>query len=421
MKGPLFFLIQYAGQLISYGRSGIFILQTINLCIALFLICEIFSLCRIRRRKMQLILLAPILYIAGFTLEGGNLTEEFSLIPLLSCLLLSLSFFRNHKDASSFRQKTICSAAGLWFGISFGALLMIRVTNAALICAMLFSCLVILIRQRKIKQSAVCMLMFITGASIAILPVVLYCRAKGILSQMLEAVFVLGFRYSQGNTFLEQVLETAADRKSLLLLLVFIPCVLILILKWRNWEERLFIVIGTIFTLAAVSLPLLVIGEAALFSGFRSISVPKRIICGVLVFLMLGSQLMFAAYSARESYFHLFHPEKYTAGSAAQDIAEKIPETDRNNVFGYNINPSWYTYTGLFPGNKYCGWQNHYIALMPGIYDELNEFFQKNAPAWLVLPNDHGILPDFLESMIDNEYKLYYSNKGFDLFNYSAQ
>ena len=86
MKGPVFFWIEYLGQRLCYGRWGIFLLQWMNLLIALVLACRIFALFRLSGKGLQALLLLPILSIASFTFQGGNLTEEFSLVPLFSCL-----------------------------------------------------------------------------------------------------------------------------------------------------------------------------------------------------------------------------------------------------------------------------------------------------------------------------------------------
>ena len=83
MKGPYLFLIEYVGQVLSYGRLGIFIIQWVNLFTVLVIMCKIMERFNIICRFLQFGLLLPLLFIAGFTVEGGNLTEEFSLVPLL--------------------------------------------------------------------------------------------------------------------------------------------------------------------------------------------------------------------------------------------------------------------------------------------------------------------------------------------------
>ena len=97
-KGPYLFLIEYIAQLISYGRLGIFFLQWINLFLTMILACQIYKFYGIKTKWKQIILLFPILYVACFTFEGGNLTEEFSLVPLMICLCLGLRHFQHGRN-----------------------------------------------------------------------------------------------------------------------------------------------------------------------------------------------------------------------------------------------------------------------------------------------------------------------------------
>ena len=136
MKGPVLFLIEYLGQQIFYGRTGIFIIQGLNLTLILITICGIFETNHINYRRLQILLLLPIAYVLSFTIEGGNLTEEFSLFPLLSCLYLCIDFFNKCEKPGKKWQRDIYWYSGAWFGACFGALLLIRITNAAFICAM---------------------------------------------------------------------------------------------------------------------------------------------------------------------------------------------------------------------------------------------------------------------------------------------
>ena len=69
MKGPFLFFIEYVGQLLSYGRKGIFIIQCINLSITLFICSKIFQLFQINNYFFRIILILPLLFVAGFTFE----------------------------------------------------------------------------------------------------------------------------------------------------------------------------------------------------------------------------------------------------------------------------------------------------------------------------------------------------------------
>jgi len=430
MKGPFLFLIEYVGQAISYGRSGIFLVQCINLFITLALICEICRLCGIRSRSLQLVMILPIIYILSFTFEGGNLTEEFSLVPLFSCLYICLKFFDASEKADMFRQKGIFWYSGAWYGFCFGLLLMIRVTNAALICAMIFTVVVYLLKNRQPKQILICALMFIAGFVVSVLPAVLYYASKGLLKDMLEAVFVLGLRYSGAKTLSQHFLEVLSSGREHLLLLVVIPCLSVFLLKWRSWKERLLVFVGSVasfFVIASgnnythyytLAVPLVVLGEIAVLESVGSKVKLRTIIAFMAAGTMLSAQFAMAKSYYDMAYSRHFHEDQFNQAQLIQDVSSKIPEEERDSVFSYNLDPSWYTYADLFPCIRYCGWQNRYLLLMPQIYHDMEKIFQENPPKWLLLPEYRGQLPAFIEEMLDDEYMPFHENEMYILFSY---
>ena len=427
MKGPYLFLIEYLGQLICYGRLGIFIVQWINLFLSILLACRIFDLFRIRRPLTQFALLLPLAYIAGFSFEGGNLTEEFSLLPLLSCLYGCLLYFANSERQEKRWQETFFVYAGAWFGLCFGFLLMIRVTNAALICAMMLTVGLDLIIKRRPRQLLICAGCFIGGLLLAVVPAFLYFGAKGMLREMNEAVFVLGFKYSGEKTFLQHVFEAVTGLRNQQLLLLLIPAVMPVLLRWGDWRVRVLAFTGALFTFFAVVsgnnfthyytlvLPLVLLCEIAAADAFRAKSVPKAILAVILSAVMLVPQCTISGEAHVRAYEFLFHRDAKTRNEV-RDIASRIPEENAQSVYCYNLDPAWYTYANLFPCIKYCGWQNHYISLMPEIYYELEDRFAADPPLWLVLPADLGELPTFLEQELKTNYTAVYSNEAYILF-----
>ena len=317
MKGPFLFFIEYIGQLLSYGRLGIFVIQWINLFGSIVIICKIFELHHISNRIIQFFLLAPLAYIASITFEGGNLTEEFSLIELLSCLFLCLLYFENSENLSEFWQHRFFWYAGAWYGFCFGLLLMIRITNAALICAMVLIIIYDLVKTKKFRQLAICSGMFMIGLIISVLPAIVFFGMKGLLGDMFEAVFVLGYKYSGEKTLLQHIIETISSYKKQLLLLIVVPCLIPFVLHWRGWRERFLSLIGALFTFLAIAsgnnyphyytltIPLVLVSEISITEFFLVSKSRKCIVAIVLSGIMLFSllPLMGGAYIARTHIF----------------------------------------------------------------------------------------------------------------------
>lgn len=431
MKGPFFFFIEYIGQLISYGRMGVFIMQLINLTAVLLVICKIYELSNVKSNLVKLGLLLPILCVASFTFEGGNLTEEFSLFEILSCLYLGLLYFEKIDDESDFWQKKIYFIGGLWFGICFGLLVMIRITNVAFICAIALVIFLQLIIKKRFLQIAVVVGSFVLGLAISMSPALLFYTSKGLFNELIDSMFILGFKYSGEKSFADHVVEAVLGDRKFQLLLIIIPASVPFVLGWRSWKERLVVLTGALFSFFAIVsgnnylhyytlvIPLIVICEMSVLESITRSTKKKRYLACVLIALMFISQIPVMFSGIRATMSHLLKPYKYTMGQSVQDISSRIPEEDSDSVFGYNINPDWYTYADLFPCIKYCGWQEHYISLMPEIYDELEKRFDENPPMWLVMPYNKGNLPKFLAEKIDDEYQLTYKNERYLLYNFT--
>ncbi len=139
MKGPWLFVIQYLETLI--GEYGVFLLQCIALAVKLLLCIK----CNIKffgGYENSIILLIPFLTVISVTMEGGNLTEEWCLPLLILCLYLTLDFFHIKNE----KHRYICACI---YGISFGFIALIRITNATLICAVVLSVTVELIQRKE--------------------------------------------------------------------------------------------------------------------------------------------------------------------------------------------------------------------------------------------------------------------------------
>ena len=253
---------------------------------------------------------------------------------------------------------------------------------------MIFTVTAELIRSRRFRQLGICAGMCFAGLLLSLLPAVLFYYKEGILYEMLEAVFVLGFKYSGEKSFSAHVAEVFLGDRKYLLLLLFIPCVLPFLLSWRSWRERLLIFSGTLFTFFAISagnnythyytlaIPLVVLGEAASADLFRCGKKKRSSLAIILIVAMLVSQHSIIYMYVTRADMLVFHQERFNLGILVRDVSSRIPEEDSDSVFCYNLNPAWYTYADLFPCFKYCGWQRHYIELMPEIADELEKLLQ---------------------------------------------
>lgn len=429
MKGPYLFLIEYIGALISDGRTGIFLLQWINLFLSMLILCRIFKLYGLDKPWLQLLILVPCAWVAAFTFEGGNLTEEFSLVPLLSCLWLCLRYFLGCGNG----EHCHCVWVGGWYGVCFGFLALVRITNAALICAIVLVICIELLKAKEYRNLLYNGLAFVAGVCLALLPMIIYYAANGLLRDMLYAVFVLGIKYSGEKTMLEHLRDLKElTETSHILAITWMPTLMALICRWRSWRERTLLAVGTAATVLAAAMgnaylhyftlciPMIAMGGVIMAESIRA---DKKKAKTWIVLLLYCGALWLQKPNFKEQFDYskrlILYRDSFDTEEKVRDIAARIPEEERDSVFCYNLNPSWYTYADLLPCIKYCGWQNHYIELIPQIEDDLKECFREEPPKWLVLPSEVGDIPAFLKKEIAENYRPVYRNQDYVLLNHN--
>ena len=420
MKGPYLFLIEYIGQLISYGRWGIFLVEWLNLSIVYILISRIFENCGTKNLLAIILMFAPVVWFSVPFMGGGNLTEEYSLIPLFLCLLLYMKYCKSGSEEHNVFY-------GAVYGFCFGFIALIRVTNAALICAIVLCVTVDLIKNGKWKNLFANGGMFILGVAAAFAPMLVYYQSKGLLSEMLHDVFVFGFGYSSEKSFAQHIIETVKTPNRSLLAPV--PVAAVLLDKNRDYKKVLFALAGSFGTILAISMgnnyfhyytliiPMIVFTEVIIVEDILKSDSRVSVKSIVLIILAVSMLAQWGRFSLIAHHANLFGIQKDSYHfSQADDISSRIPEDELDSVYCYNILPVWYAYTDIVPYIKYCGWQNHYISLVPEIKEEIEEVFNTAPPCWLVLPEEKGKLPEFLEESLGNDYTEVYSNKEYRLF-----
>lgn len=430
MKGPYLFFIEYLGQIICYGRAGIFFLQWLNLTISAVFAIKILRLFDLGSNIHRLLLFLAILPLAAVTFTSGNLTEEFSLVPLFSCLYLCLKYIEARQDGLEYTHPLW---HGFWYGICFGYLALVRITNAALICAIVLAASICMITDKKIGNLLMNGVTFLLGCMLAVFPMFGFFLYQGLFDEMIYCVFHFGYAYSAEFSFGEHILQLWRVLPWLFILLT--PAAIAFIIKDTGWRLRLVIALGTFATFLGVAvgnaythyftlcLPLVLVGLALVSSrrrryGRTSAVVPSNLLR--LVYVVNAVYLAFSIFMLLPSTRTAANDDSAEYEQSVLAMAENIPKDERDSVFSYNIDVEWYYYTDdIFPCCKYCGWQNHYIELMPEIEDELAAMFDHTPPKWLVLPTDgEKPIPEAIGARIEKNYVVEFRNSDFTLLRY---
>lgn len=413
MKGPWLFFIEYLAEMIWYGRNGIFIMQCVSFGITTFLCCRIYQ------RFFNgggfwdcLFMLLPFFVMMSSTMEGGNLTEEWSLPFLFLPLYFSLDFLIGEKE----EHKT---GYALIYGFCLGVISLIRVTNSVLICAIVVTVTICLVLQRKWKNLLWNAVAFMVGVFLAFLPPILCFGYHGEIRNMLYCTFIFGLIYgTEGFGF---------GTGRLFLVTLFFCCVILCLFGLKNrrlWMVAVFNTAGMLIALGMgestlhdymLVIPGMMLGVWILLQkrGRKAVTGKGRLlIAGVLVicftypvYKMAGTVIIAGRQlTERSVYDHVM------------ETAECIPPEELDFVWGYEVPLRWYTIADIMPCNRYCGWQEHYMELVPEIEEEIAEMFEKEPPIWIVTKASAQISNHIVKYQLDNRYCEYKENDDFVLY-----
>lgn len=415
MKGPWLFFIECVGQLIWPDRMGIFILQCISLGCVLFLSWKIQrKYFRSTNIIVSLAVYLPFYLVLSSTIEGGNLTEEWSLPLLFLSMYVSLDYIMTDKK----EHKPLY---GFLYGVCFGIIALIRITNAVMICAIVLTITILLIIDKNWKNLLLNAGAFLMGTAAAFLPVLLYFGYYGEIGRMFYTVFVFGFIYgTEGFAF------GVGGR----FLLVLWFTILIFILTGRTgkriWMVVLFNTAGMMITLGMGNSTLhdyILVVPGMMFGVWRLAEVwgkktemtPwwKKILLAAVIFVcflypfrnMMSSGL---------SIFRQFGDD--TEYRYITEIAEMIPETELDEVWGYESRGRWHLIADTMPYNGYCGWQEHYMQLVPQIEVEIRDMMEMAPPTWIVTKASAEIQNEMMKKQLSEKYKIYAENGGYRLY-----
>jgi len=412
MKGPWLFFIEYMGQLLWPDRVGIFLLQCVSLgCVLFFGQKSYRNYFKGAGLMSSLAVLIPFYIVLAPTIEGGNLTEEWSLPFVFLSIYLALGFIAGEKETHE-------PLYGFVYGACFGVIALIRVTNAVMICAIVLTITIYLIKNeqwRNLLQNAGA---FLLGAGAAFVPPLLYFGYYGEVGSMLYAVFVFGFIYGTegfqigvGGAFLLPLFFTIA---------VFL---LTGQKKGRLWTLVLLNTVGMMVTLGMgnstlhdyiLVIPGMMLGVWRLAESLKEgQKVWRKALLAVAALFCFYQPLCRMAKDGISIYWKIGADEEYRY---VTETAEYIPEKERDSVWGYDCHQRWYLIADIMPYSRYCGWQEHYMQLSPQIEADIQDMMENEPPVWIVTKASTEITNEMMIEQMERKYALFTENEGYRLY-----
>ena len=191
-KGPLLYIINYAGMKLSFWRG----LWPIEFLVLLLAVVFFFKTARLLTNRVLAHLVTLIAVVSVFMhLEGGNLTEEYALPFISYSMYALLDYYLNKK--TTWLRVLLC-------GSCFGAVLLLRpnmIAVWAVFClAICFRC----IADREFNDLLSFFIYFALGCILLMAPIMIWIKSKGAMSAFLDTYIGFNSRYSQGSSgFLE--------------------------------------------------------------------------------------------------------------------------------------------------------------------------------------------------------------------------
>ncbi|MDR1847262.1 MAG: hypothetical protein LBR17_04000 [Bacteroidales bacterium] len=380
-KGPVLFFIQVVGQLIMKGKYGIFIIQILNMSIVLLFLRKIALLFCSPKQTWGVIMLS--LMFLGSVLDEGNRNEEFSLVFLVIPLYLVLQ---------DFMVKRFILKHTFIYGICFALVSFIKLSNAAMLGALVFTIGTFLIIDGKWKLLFKHIGLFLLGILIVSGIISTYFLANNAFKEMIDGTFLWNFLYTSTGNF-------KIGFSVIYSVLISLFAIIVAYRYYKLYKNRIllvFIIAFAIFDLIAVNLvrssglyqilnmPLVTLIISIFFYIYSRFECKKCKISLMIEFFTLYFLPMLFLLTV--SCKHLVYLRTESPENLYNKIPKyKIPDSEKSNVIGYNAPATWYLHEDITPCYKYAFLQEHWAGkITQEVKDDFNSFMLNEKPLWLL-------------------------------------
>lgn len=353
-KGPVLFFIQALGLGLIPGKWGLFLLQTVNVSVALYLMFRSACLFTDRRKAFFATLLTLVPFVDF--IKEGNQCEEWMLPWIAGTLYLALSYFVRRKECPHPVSRA------LFYGICCGVLFFIRPNDAvSQTGAVMTGIFVHELVCRRWHNALFNALSFGAGCLLIAVPVFLFFLGEGTVPDMLFGTIGYNLTYASDAPL------TSASAGIFLVPLIF--CGTLIVLGRREKQP------GFLYLfLPMLVFTLILIGKRDYYS-YLIVLLPT-----VCVFFANALErqwkravtvlcLLFAVFSYRQHRILFRYAAEREEMAAlyeeSRELIRTVPEAERNEIWNDNLyhrsderNPyihsllGIYLYNGITPGNR---------------------------------------------------------------------
>lgn len=192
-KGPIIFLANALGYLITKSALGVVVLDAFNFTLVLW--CSFYFLKKYCNTRYAMVCLFP--FIANFAAisSGGNMVGNYTLLLSVICTFLTYKWSRGFQEGKTehpYRYSFV-------YGLFFAACLLSRLTNAMMLCASMAGILCVLVYQRQWRNIGANVIAFSAGFLLMLAPFALYFAHHNAFQDMWYATFSYNLEYTANS------------------------------------------------------------------------------------------------------------------------------------------------------------------------------------------------------------------------------
>ena len=401
-KGPILYFINALGLWISSDKWGVFLINVLNLTIVLFLWTKIAQHYTTGKAPFLVTSLTLALYLSA--MDEGNLTEDWSLLPISYSLFIASRYISQDKHPSLFNSFCI--------GISAGIIFFIRANNSALLIASCILIFFLMTKERKLKILIYTMISTFSGFALISVCVFLFFYAQyGTIGvkEMVYGTFLFNMKYTSWNSYYDFFISSLYNHY-----FFFLSIVLCIFSYQDNKKDGRRNVLTLFFVLSFVFC-YLTMGRHA-FRHYLIVVIPLFAMCSAYAFgNKLRPYLLLLAITLLFSEGFLKRQLQYSIGQVKRDYKQLYYQID-NTITASEIKKGIWNYNAGFDGLGYLMHHNatqrnrvilnFQLSVSPELYNPKLYSLKKDLPVYLFVDPNKSYINRQDSIFINTHYKL---------------
>ncbi len=406
LKGPMIFLINGLGYLLTKSLHGVAFIQDISLAISFYFAFRIFRE-RFSEERAYFLTFMTAVALTPMT-EGGNSVEEF-LLPLLTASFYYV-YCWTAKVSNSMTPVDHPAKFAVVYGAVLGFSLMTRLTNALGCCGAVAVISLYLAFNGRWKNLFQNILFFLGGFLSVALPFVIYFALHGALSEMWYGTLLYSLEYLENSSSI----TIGAALSRYFLCFAFLSLGILLLLYNNKRIAGLTWIMSSVFLAiwfksgngfvhyGIITLPYFSIAINELKSLWESKRPFYPLFRVAYAALLLFTFLRI--YSPLKGRIEIARNNGSSFISECQHLLADIPLQERSSFVAYNYKPQIYYFCDIKPCIPYFAMQDFESRRGSTLSVRIQKSIEESKPKWILFQSDGESV---ITSILSKDYYLY--------------